>query len=335
MTQPGDRGWQIELRQGDLTELAPDEAVDLLVVSAFPNDYEPTRGSLIGALYARGLSVEALAHDRDIDIREQYSCWLSKPILSTPQGCRFGRILCFEPIAGTPPERVGDIFRGLSPMLIVRPEIGSLAMPIVAAGDQGYSVAEMLEPLVEAALAWLSNGLPLRRLIVAAYSDESAEQAREVFAAVKTRHLGPSKANDAAAVDVFISYCQKDSAIANALVSDLREIRPNLRVFIDREDLSVGVAWLSAIFANLERARKVAVLLSPSYLASKACKDEFNAAWIEGNRTDRQIIHPIYAFDTSLPAHMLLFQYDDCRQGDPVKLRAAAERLVATLDAES
>ena len=334
IVQPGDRGWQIELRQGDLTQLAPDEAVDLLVVSAFPNDYEPTQSSLVGALHQRGLSVEALASDKDIDIREQYSCWLSKPIQGAPEGCRFGRILCFEPLAAEPPDRVGDIFRGLSPMLIVRPEIRSLAMPIVAAGGQGYSVAQMLDPLLEAALAWLSNGLPLRRLIIAAYSDAPAEQAREVFAAAKARYLGPVKSADASAVDVFISYCHADAAIADALLADLHEIRPNLRVFIDREDVGIGVAWLSVIFENLERARKVAVLLSPNYLASRACKDEFNAAWIEGDRTDRQIIHPIYALGAALPAHVLMFNYDDCREADPLKLHMAAERLIAVLDAE-
>ena len=55
---------------------------------------------------------------------EHYSCWLSKAITSAPDGCRFERILCFEPMKGSqPPERVGDIFRSLTLMLIVRPEI--------------------------------------------------------------------------------------------------------------------------------------------------------------------------------------------------------------------
>ena len=33
---------QIELYQGDLTSLTPEEAVDLLVISAFPGNYMPT-----------------------------------------------------------------------------------------------------------------------------------------------------------------------------------------------------------------------------------------------------------------------------------------------------
>jgi hypothetical protein len=52
----GKEGKRIELHQGDLTELSPDEAVDLLVISAFPNDYTPTNTSLVGALNRKGLS---------------------------------------------------------------------------------------------------------------------------------------------------------------------------------------------------------------------------------------------------------------------------------------
>ena len=52
------------LHVGDLTHIQPDEAVDVLVVSAFPDDYVPTAGSLVGALHQAGLSEEQLASRR-------------------------------------------------------------------------------------------------------------------------------------------------------------------------------------------------------------------------------------------------------------------------------
>jgi hypothetical protein len=57
----GKEGKRVELYQGDLTSLRPNEGFDLLVISAFPNDYAPTVTSVIGALHAKGLSVASLA----------------------------------------------------------------------------------------------------------------------------------------------------------------------------------------------------------------------------------------------------------------------------------
>ena len=57
---PGKPGKAIELLQGDLTEPDSQHPFDLLVLSAFPDDYVPTPSSLIGALHAKGLSVSQL-----------------------------------------------------------------------------------------------------------------------------------------------------------------------------------------------------------------------------------------------------------------------------------
>ena len=69
---------KIELLEGDLTEIPEERAVDLLVLSAFPDDYMPTRTSLIGALERKGLSVEALSALKEEDLRDSFACWLTE-----------------------------------------------------------------------------------------------------------------------------------------------------------------------------------------------------------------------------------------------------------------
>lgn len=102
------------LFKGDLTKLPEREAVDALVVSAFPDDYTPTSTSLIGALERVGVSVAELAQNKEVDLRDFSSCWLSHPI--NRKHVYFRRILCFEPwYRGRAPEVVGDIFRSIAP----------------------------------------------------------------------------------------------------------------------------------------------------------------------------------------------------------------------------
>jgi hypothetical protein len=85
---------------------------------------------VIGALDRVGVSVAKLARDKAEDLREEYGCWLSRPI-ADEHG--FRKVLCFEPtLRGSPPEVVGDIFRCLMPVIERGAEISSIAMPLVS-----------------------------------------------------------------------------------------------------------------------------------------------------------------------------------------------------------
>ena len=369
---------RIELLQGDLTELGADEGSDLLVVSAFPDDYLPTRTSLIGALHRKGLSVAALAKDKSVDLRDNFSCWLSKPLSPTDPGLRFTRILCFEPSKrGAPPEVVGDIFRALMPILAEEPDINSIALPIVAAGNQGCSVAEMLPPLLDAALGWLEKGLPLDCIKIVTLRDTQAAEAERIFNARKLAYLTPRPAAatplagddfllgggvdrggasdgnfrsmdsgiaspDTAPApafetpaepeyDVFISYSRKNAHDSEMLEKTLRRLRPEIRIFVDRKNLDVGCAWQIEIFESLDKCRKIVAMLSPEYIASKVCKEEFNIAWLRGREADDDIIYPLYLYSAPLPTYMKYKNFLDCREGDAQRIEEASRRLLETL----
>ncbi|MGI8961648.1 MAG: hypothetical protein ACR2IV_18185, partial [Bryobacteraceae bacterium] len=185
----GSRTSRLSICHGDLTQIPESEAVDLLVLSAFPDEYEPVSGSVIGALQEKGISVEHLARNKAVDLRHAFSCWLSEEILEQSEGIRFRRILCFEPLTrGRPTEIVGEIFQSLMPFANGAPPIARIAMPRVACGQQGVGIAEMLEPLVDAAVHWLKHGLPVDELKIVEQSAERAAEMKRVFAILKTRY---------------------------------------------------------------------------------------------------------------------------------------------------
>ena len=156
-------------------------------------------------------------------------------------------------------------------------------MPIVAAGDQGYSTAQMLEPLLDAAIHWLEHGLPLDILKIVAHSDYQAEEAKKTFDQKLSSYLVTASrlVEKDSEFDVFISYAHKDDAAMQIFERALLRAAPNIKIFLDRKNLNIGAAWQPEIFESIDACRKFAALLSPCYLESKVCKEEFNIAWAE------------------------------------------------------
>jgi hypothetical protein len=317
---------------GDLSRLPKQEAVDALIVSAFPDDYEPTPTSLIGALASAGVSVADLAKDKEVDLRSFSSCWLSRPIQQP--GVHFRRLLCFEPAyRGEAPEVVGDIFRSVIPFTTGNPPISRVAMPAVASGDEGEPAEVMLEMLADASVHWLANGLPLESIKIVVRDSASLGALQETFARVKRRHAEAesTRQRPPCRFDAFVSYCQKNKAAVDDLVGEMKARRPGIRIFVDRLELRPGMAWQQHIFDSLCEARKVICVLSPDYLVSKVCKDEFNTAWIRHRDTVDEIMVPLYLYTADLPAYMKIFHYEDAREGDHAKIAQSAERLLARL----
>ena len=295
--------YKIELFKGDLTDMRPNEEVDILVVSAFPNDYIPVPGTLIGALYEKGISVSELAAKKAIDLREMCSCWLSEEIIAQHPGIQFKRILCFEPLfRGKPVQVVGDIFRSLTPILGDEFSITKVAMPLVACGNQGTPVTKMLPPLLDAAVHWMSFGIPLKNLKIVSHSTAQAMQVQRVFAELKQKYetlvidINKEKAQN---YDIFISYSHENSSEVDIIVRELKKLRPDLKLFLDRIELNPGAAWQQRIFEALEECRKIIAVFSPPYLVSDVCKEEYNIAHYLNRNSTKEILIPIYLYSTN------------------------------------
>src|SRR4051794_15578743 len=285
---------RIEIYHGDLTALGPEEAVDVLIVSAFPDDYAPTSGSLIGALARKGVSVHTLAQRKAADLRKVCSCWMSEEIDATDPGIRFRRILCFEPVLrGSPPEVVGDIFRSLAPFVIDREPVRSVAMPLVATGDQRVPVAHMIEPLLDAAVHWMALEFPLERLKVVAHTEALARDLAREFAALKPRYEGFGLRAAAPKYEMFVSYAHVDCEVANLVIEEITGVRPGVRLFFDQATLDPGAAWQQTIYEAIDASRYFLALLSPGYLRSKVCQEEFNIALARRRNTGAELLFPL------------------------------------------
>lgn len=323
----------IAIYQGDLTAMPPSEAVDLLVVSALPDNYLPTRRSLIGALDRKGVSVEALSQRKAVDLRPNLACWVSEPVQASDPGIQFKRILCFEPLQrGEPPEVVGDIFQCLISVTEGGVPVRSIAMPLLAGGIQGVSTPDMLMPLFDAATHWMQFGLPIEELKIVAYDEVHAAELRGAFGVLKRQfEQRPPQDAPGKAYDLFISYSWKNKDAVDAFVAELRKLRPGLRLFLDRQTLQTGCAWQQDIYTALDDCRKIVAFYSPDYLASKVCREEYNIATFRQRDEGGEVLLPIYLETAQLPTYMKMVQYIDCRDGFGVPLAQAAAQIVKKL----
>jgi hypothetical protein len=299
---------------------------------------------LIGALYRNGISVSRLAYAKQQDMREEFSCWISKPLVGVSS---FRRILCIESSwRGTPPEITDDIFRALAPCSIAEFPNGAVAMPLIGAGDQGYPADQIMKSILNAAVSWFRRGLNLRVLKIVVHSEENAILAKNTFMQVKQSdaleeaepgsdsRLSLNESNKQS-YDVFLSYAHQDAEAAQYVSRCISKAAPDARVFYDRQTLAPGGSWLMQIAESLDASKRVAALYTPNYWASKYCKDEFAAAFIRQNDTGQKVLFPIYYRGSNIPYMFRSIQHVDCREADATKLTEACSSLCKSISRTS
>ena len=331
----------IELLVGDLSEIPGEMAVEALVVSAFPDKYGPTPGTLIAALQKRGVSVAALARDKEQDLRASNRCWLSGPI--TRSDLNFRRLLCFEPLyqgLEPPATVVGDLFRCLVPLSTAEPWIRSVATPLVATGRQRESPAAMMRSLVDAAVHWMTNGLMLDVFRIVLYSESPRQHIADladVFrrtAVSALSAIGPQPNQRARTFDhdIFISYARADERAVDELERRIWASDKSVRVYRDTRQLDSGSAWQHELFDALDSSRFVLPMYSPEYLASQVCLEELHIGWMRHREEGGNVLLPTLLRSADLPTYMRLIQYTDVRENDPTRITRLAESVVRRVE---
>jgi tRNA nucleotidyltransferase/poly(A) polymerase len=304
----------------------------LIILSAFRNSYDPTPSSIIGALHRKGLSVKRLAENKAIDLRDTSGFWLSRPLLeqSTPVGVR--RILCFEPhfLGGQPSEVVGNLFRGLFPFLSDTQD-ATVAMAILAAGNLHEDPARMLRALIAAASMWMKRGLPIHELRIIEKDKNRVDGLTPVFAEMKKLSAPAQDETTVSKYHVFLSFSSKDANEADTIAKALKSRAPNIQLFDYRLTIDTGKVWQHEIDQAMRACLRMISLLSPSYLSSPECREELSVARLLHKRRNHSFLFPLYvrslSNDEELPFWLQAISYIDCREGDPEKLAAAANRL--------
>lgn len=328
----GEQTRTISFWLGNPADIGRDDPVDLIIVSAFRDNYLPTRRSIIGALHRRGVSVADLARDKAVDLRETTGFWLSGPLPDAPSPVGATRILCFEPhfLGAQPAETVGSLFRGLFPFL---PEgkNATIAMAVIATGALGEKPDRMLRALVTAAAEWMRRGLPIRDLRIMEPLPARAEALSPVFAELKAATSPSVPVARGSDYDFFLSFAEEDGAAVDVVRAALGRRAAGLRLFDYRTSIDVGKVWQDAIDEAMQSCRKLVAFLTPAYFRSVECKEELNMARLRHKRQQQSFLFPLYVGsleqEAELPLWLQTVSYVDCREADQTKLTQAIDRL--------
>jgi hypothetical protein len=329
-------GRKISFWQGQPANIGFDDPVDMIIVSAFHDNYTPTKWSIIGHLYRKGLSVAELAKNKAVDLRDTAGFWLSQPLPQPPPtlaavGTR--RILCFEPhtLGARPAEVVGSLFRGLFPFLSDQHE-ARVAMAVISTGAMREDPERMLRALVTAAREWMSRGLPIRELMIMEQNASRVRALAPVFADLKNqpKHEALVAAPNQV-YDVFLSFSSKDETLVGVLKDELARCSPQLRVYDFRMTIDPGKEWQDELDGVLQSCRKAVALLTPSYFQSAECREELGIARLRNKRQNYTFFVPLYVRsctnEQEFPLWIAAINYIDCREADNAKLIAAAAKV--------
>lgn len=160
---------------------------DILIISAFQNEYRPFPGTLIADLNSVGINVENLARQPLIDMRSTQHVWMSKKIVSGKTFLR--QLACVElsPKKGifikmkTVKERIKALFAMLAAAHYAGIPIKNVIMPILGTNAQDYSPKIMAELLLTEGYHALENIPDFKSLQIVEQSHERYNELNVAF----------------------------------------------------------------------------------------------------------------------------------------------------------
>ena len=263
----------LELINGDLCELQ--KSCDIVVCSAFKNDYYPMPGTLIGSLARKGIWVDLLAKEPELDFKKM-GCWLSKDTNSD-----YRRIACVELLdtyAAADPNSYEVLLKRtfstlrylLEQAQIMGLPVETVALPILGCGNQGLELGYVLSTLVCQCRQILKTNLGVKRLVF--YEIDSAKYNTAAKVLNRTLTENTTKLTP----KVFISYSSKQSELA-CVIRDLLE-KHSIPCWMAPDSIPSGSDYQEIIPIALNQIDMVLLILTPDAEQSRWVRKEIGTA---------------------------------------------------------
>lgn len=336
---------RIELLQGSVEGLAPEDETDLLIVYLRERgQYKANQDSALAALNRAGYSLAQLEKETkpQPSYRRHYHCWLSRPLPKPrPPGLEFKRLLVYE----DPGEEltrddniVLDIMKCLTTVIGGDVQIQSVLIPLSGALLSPSLRKHFVKAAVEVAYSWLQMGLPVREVkILLPETDITKDLETFEKAKVKLTQTKEFQIQQSINYDVFFSYAQGDKEAATEMMEYLRGKNQSIRIF-DAEPREVSVRQRGVV--NLEiteaisQSRIFLSLLSDDYFHSVECTEAFSLAYCRDFDSQGNFIIPLFwrSCDlTPLARRLVATEGVDCRESSFDSAQMLLEEILSAL----
>ena len=259
----------LKICHGDLCKTH--ETYDVVICSAFKNDYLPLPRTLIGSLLEhKNIYVGGLAENPAIDLKEQ-GCWVSREIDNSFKQIACVELLDYNNIYDEDFNASKILTSTFSTLKIMLEELArknkpcrSIALPVLGGGSQGFELCYIVPPLLSQCISALKNIPQLESITFYELNAEKAEQLVSMCThALSSQEITPH---------VFISYSSKQQPLAYQLKELLAQNQ--ISCWMAPESIPTGSSYQAEIPAALSKIPIVLLLLSPEAERSRWVQKE-------------------------------------------------------------
>ena len=274
------------------------QPLDIMTISAFYGNYEPTPNTLLHALDSHGIPVEKLAGSPAVDLRRTNRIWLSEEI--DHSDLPISRIGCIEMSPyrqdrGLWREHETDILSSIKAyfhMLRIAALSGmkteTVGLPILGGGSQQIDTGLITIPTLNECIQTLKSSESIREIRIISRNQRQAFQfamtLENSYSALQEAGDREQRKSGARDKYVFISYSTKDRNIDDNLCAKLES--RGIRVWYAPRNISSvsGRDYASSIVNAITECTHFVVIISRNSLQSEHVLNEIDLAFQEIRR---------------------------------------------------